>query len=579
MSSPAAEWPANLMFRQSRNTVRGVEAFEIGKETSLPVKPGDASESLRLVLVEDSEDDARLILREVRRGGYNVTARRVDTPQALSSVLADGEWDLVISDHNLPQFSAPEALRLVREHGCDLPFIIVSGSMGEDLAVAAMKAGAADYLVKGQLTRLVPAIRRELADVEQRRQRAQVEETLRQTESQLRQAQKMEAVGRLAGGIAHDFNNLLTAILGYSELVLHEMPSDAPGRADIDEIKKAGDRAAVLTRQLLAFSRRQILEPRVADFNEIVVNVEKLLRRTIGADVDLVTELDPAIGHVRLDSGQMEQVLMNLAVNARDAMPEGGRLGIRTSERVFAQPYRVYGATMEPGRYLLATVSDTGTGMTPDILKQIFDPFFTTKGVGQGTGLGLSTVYGIVKQSSGYIFVDSEPGRGTVFEIYLPCVDELADALKQGASPLQSVEGSETILLVDDDAGIRELARRALTDNGYHVITASDGTEAMAVAEAHAGSIDILITDLIMPRMGGAELALQLTAARRDLAVLYISGYTDRREWKLEASQVGRAYLQKPFTPGVLMRKVRELLDASTGARGRWDSVASATTP
>jgi signal transduction histidine kinase len=297
-----------------------------------------------------------------------------------------------------------------------------------------MKAGAADYLVKGQLTRLAPAVRRELADAEQRRQRAQAEETLQQTEQQLRQAQKMEAVGRLAGGIAHDFNNLLTAILGYSELLLQQMPSDAAGRADVDEIKKAGDRAAALTRQLLAFSRQQVLEPRVADFNEIVANVEKLLRRMIGADVELVTELDPAIGHVRVDPGQMEQVLLNLAVNARDAMPEGGRLCIRTGERVFTQRYRVYSATIDPGRYLLATVSDTGTGMTPDIVKQIFDPFFTTKGEGQGTGLGLSTVYGIVKQSAGYIFVDSEPGRGTAFEIYLHCVDAPLDVVKAGAS-------------------------------------------------------------------------------------------------------------------------------------------------
>lgn len=533
----------------------------------MPVKPAAASESLRLVLVEDSEDDARLILHELRRGGYNVTARRVETPQALASVLADGEWDLVISDHNLPQFSAPEALSLVQARAPDLPFIIVSGSMGEDRAVAAMRAGASDYLLKGQLTRLAPAVRRELADAEQRRQRARAEETLRRTEHQLRQAQKMEAIGRLAGGIAHDFNNLLTAILGYSELLLQQMPSDAAGRADIDEIKKAGDRAAALTRQLLAFSRQQVLEPRVADFNEIVAGVEKLLRRMIGADVEVVTELDPAIGHVRVDPGQMEQVLMNLAINARDAMPDGGRLCIRTSQRVFTQPYRAYNATMDPGRYLLATASDTGRGMTPDIVKQIFDPFFTTKGEGQGTGLGLSTVYGIVKQSGGYIWVDSEPSRGTVFEIYLRCVDEPLDAVKLGASPLQSVEGSETILLVDDDAGIRDLVRRALKDGGYHVLTAPDGLEALAVAKAHAGSIHILITDLVMPRMGGAELAAQLSAAHRDLVVLYISGYTDRREWKLEASQVGRAYLQKPFTPSVLMRKVRELLDATSGAR------------
>jgi signal transduction histidine kinase len=541
------------------------------------MNPADASESLRLVLVEDSEDDARLILRELHRGGYNVTAQRVDTPQALTSVLADGKWDLVISDHKLPQFSAPEALRLVQERAPDLPFIIVSGSMGEDLAVAAMKAGAVDYLVKGQLTRLAPAVRRELADAEQRRQRAQAEETLRRTEHQLRQAQKMEAIGRLAGGIAHDFNNLLTAILGYSELLLQEMPSDAAGRADIDEIKKAGDRAAALTRQLLAFSRQQVLEPRVADFNEIVANVEKLLRRVIGADVELVTDLDPAIGHVRVDPGQMEQVLMNLAINASDAMPHGGRLSIRTTQRVFTQPSQVHTIAMDPGQYLLLTVSDTGTGMTPDIVKQIFEPFFTTKGAGQGTGLGLSTVYGIVQQSGGYIWVDSEAGRGTVFEIYLPCVDEPLEAVKLGASPPQRAEGSETVLLVDDDVGIRDLLCRALKERGYRVLTAPDGLEAMAVAEAHADAIHILITDLVMPRMGGAELAAHLSAAHRDLAVLYISGYTDRREWKLEASQVGRAYLQKPFTPSVLMRKVRELLDATIGARGGYDSVGSAT--
>jgi two-component system, cell cycle sensor histidine kinase and response regulator CckA len=526
--------------------------------------PSSAASALRLVLVEDSEDDAQLVLHELRRSGYSVTAERVETPQALATVLAEGEWDLVISDHNLPQFSAPEALRLVRDHARYLPFIIVSGSMGEDLAVSAMKAGAADYLVKGQLTRLGPAVRRELADAEQRRQRAQAEESLRQTEQQLRQSQKMEAVGRLAGGIAHDFNNLLTAILGYSELVLHEMPSDAVCRADIEEIRKAGNRAAALTRQLLAFSRQQVLEPRVADFNEIVANVEKLLHRMIGADVELVTKLDPAIGHVRVDAGQMEQVLINLAVNARDAMPEGGRLCLRTSDQVFMQPCRVYSVTMERGRYLVATVSDTGMGMTPDIMKQIFDPFFTTKGVGDGTGLGLSTVYGIIKQSSGYIFVNSEPGRGTAFEIYLPCVDAPIDALKPGPSAVRSVKGSETILLVDDDAGVRHLVGRALKDNGYHVLAVPDGMEAMVVANGHAGVFHLLIADLVLPLMGGAELAAQLTAARPELPVLYISGYTDRSESKVDASHAGRAYLQKPFTPSVLVRKVRELLDATT---------------
>ena len=544
------------------------------------MEPAESNDRLRLVLVEDSEDDARLILRELRGAGFTVNAERVETPQALAQALSNGEWDLVISDHNLPQFSAPEALRLVKERARYVPFIIVSGSMGEDLAVAAMKAGASDYLVKGQLTRLAPAVRRELADAEQRRRRMQAEETLRQTETQLRQAQKMEAVGRLAGGIAHDFNNLLTAILGYCEFVLDQMPSgDAAPRADIEEIKKAGDRAATLTRQLLAFSRQQVLEPRVTNFNEIVVNVEKLLHRVIGADVELVTDLDPAIGHVRVDHGQMEQVLMNLAVNARDAMPHGGHLCIRTTSRTFVRPYQAQMIVIDPGTYLVVSISDTGIGMTCDIMKQIFEPFFTTKSAGHGTGLGLSTVYGIVKQSGGYISVESEPGEGTTFEIYLPCVDEPIDTATLRASSPQSSEGSETILLVDDDDGTRNLLRRALKAGGYQVLTAPNGKEGLTVAETHAGVIDILVTDLVMPRMGGAELAAELTRTHPETQVLYISGYTDRREWTLEASQGGRAYLQKPFTPSVLMRKVRELLDASTGARGRCDSVAPATTP
>lgn len=533
------------------------------------------SQLLRLVLVEDSEDDSQLILRELRRGGFTVTAERVETPQALATVLDEGEWDLVISDHNLPLFSAPEALRLVQERASYLPFIIVSGSIGEELAVAAMKAGASDYLVKGQLNRLTPAVRRELADAEQRRQRAHAEDTLRQTERQLRQAQKMEAVGRLAGGIAHDFNNLLTAILGYSELVLADMPRDAAARADIEEIKKAGDRAAALTRQLLAFSRQQVLEPRVADFNEIVTNVEKLLRRVIGADVELVSELDPAVGHVRVDPSQMEQVLMNLAVNARDAMPDGGSIRVRTSSRVFTQPHELPDGVIDPGVYLCVSVSDTGKGMTPDIVKQIFEPFFTTKGVGQGTGLGLSTVYGIVQQSGGYIGVESEPGRGTVFDIHLPCVAEPLETIKPGVTVPQKAAGSETILLVDDDEGIRNLLARALKDAGYCVLTAADAKDAIVAADRHRGAINVLITDLVLPRMRGTELAAHLTAAYPDLAVLYISGYTDRRDWKLEASQVGRAYLQKPFTTSTLMSRVRELLDGTASMRCGDVSVAS----
>jgi len=272
---------------------------------------------------------------------------------------------------------------------------------------------------------------------------------------------------------------------------------------------------------------------------------------------------------VKVDAGQMEQVLMNLAVNARDAMPRGGQLRIRTCPHVLPEPCHVRGVAIEAGRYLLVTVKDTGTGMGPEVARQVFEPFFTTKVAGQGTGLGLSTVYGIVKQSGGYILLDSEPGRGTAFEIYLPNVDEPLDTIRADTGPPRRADGSETVLLVDDDTGIRELMRRTLKDGGYQVMTAPDGLEALAVARAHAGSIHILITDVVMPRMGGIELAAQITAIRGDMTVLYISGYTDRREWMGAASQVRSAYLQKPFTPSVLMRKVRELLDAPASADAR----------
>jgi signal transduction histidine kinase len=530
------------------------------------MEPDCAGELLRVVIVEDSEDDAYLILHELRRAGFVVRSQRVETAEALSAALDSAEWDLVLSDHNLPLFSAPEALRLVQRRASHIPFIIISGSIGEDLAVAAMKAGASDYLVKGQLSRLGPAVRRELADAAERRKRTETEDTLRRTESQLRQAQKMEAVGRLAGGIAHDFNNLLTAILGYSEMLLDEMPAEAAARADVEEIKKAGERAAALTRQLLAFSRQQILDPRVTNFNDIVANVDKLLRRVIGEDVELVTVLDPSVSHVKVDQGQMEQVLMNLAVNARDAMPNGGRLCIRTSTRRLTGPLPAQMNVIDPGIYLVATVTDTGTGITAEVLKQIFEPFFTTKGIGHGTGLGLSTVYGIVKQSDGYITVDSEPGRGTSFEIYLPCVNEPVDAGPPADTLPGGRHGWETVLVVDDDQGARDLLRRALAASGYKVLAAVDGADALSVAASHSGDIHILVTDLVMPRKSGVELAAELSRSRGEMPVLFMSGYTDRRDWKPDAAQPDRALLQKPFTPRAFMRKVRELLDATAGA-------------
>lgn len=512
---------------------------------------------LRLILVEDSEDDARLIVRTLSRGGFDVAWQRVETAEALQSLLNDQLWDLVVSDHGLPHFSAPEALRLVRNRGLDLPFIIVSGSMGEDLAVAAMRAGASDYLVKGQLARLLPAVQRELGEAEQRRQRRQVEERLRETEGQLRQAQKMEAMGQLAGGVAHDFNNLLTAILGFSQFLLDDCPPGAPQRADLEEIQKAGERAATLTRQLLAFSRQQVLEPRVVNLNEIVKGVERLLARVIGADVELVTDIEPELARVKVDPGQIEQILMNLAVNARDAMPSGGCLTIQTANCAFSDDLGLPQPKMPPGNYIQIRVSDTGTGMAPEITSRIFEPFFTTKEAGKGTGLGLSTVYGIVTQSAGYINVDSELGHGTRFDIYLPSVNEAVERPKPKPRTAEKTNGGETVLLVDDEPGIRDLLRRALESGGYHVLVAPGGEEAVTMAKVSSRGVQLVITDVVMPRMGGVELVARLLEDHPSLRVLYISGYLDHRVSQITADV---EFLRKPFTPADLLRKTRTIL-------------------
>jgi signal transduction histidine kinase len=519
-------------------------------------------DTLRALLVEDSEDDAALTLMELERGGFKVVSRRVDTLAALEQALTSDAWDIVISDHAMPDFSGPEALRVIQTAAPELPFIVVSGSMGEDSAVAAMRAGASDYFVKGQIGRLPSAVRRELSDADARRQRAKAEEALRQTELQLRQMQKMEAIGRLAAGIAHDFNNLLTAILGYSEFVLQEIGPDDKIRPDIEEIRNSGQRASALTRQLLAFSRQQAFEVRVLDINEAIVNVEKLLRRLIGADVKLTTVLGPDAGHVAVDPGQLEQVLINLCVNSRDAMPDGGELIIRTSREALTRSRTLDGGTMEPGDYVSITVADTGQGMTPETRSQCLEPFFTTKPAGFGTGLGLSTVFGIVKQSGGYIDIRSRPGAGTAITVYLPHAVQTPEAAGAGAAQpaAAAARSSETILLVDDDAIIRTLLQRVLKQSGYNVLLAADGVEAMALFEKHRTEIHLLVTDMVMPNMGGADLIKAVRAARPDLKIVLMSGYsTDWREGRVPANY---SHIQKPFTARELERKLREVLDA-----------------
>lgn len=628
--------------------------------------------ALRLLIIEDSEDDALLIVRDLKRSGYEPIYERVDTEAALRAAFDGGSWDIVVSDFNMPHFTGTDALKLLRERDQDTPFIFVSGTIGEDVAVEAMRAGAQDYVTKGNLRRLVPAIERELRDAAVRRERRAGEARFRrvvdsammgilfwdaqgqitdandqflkivgytredlkagridwrammppeyepadakalealaagtgtpvekeyirkdgsrvpilvggallddaahpgvafvlditerkQLQQQLIQSQKMEAVGRLAGGIAHDFNNLLTAIFGYADLLAEQLPEGSPARKDVEEIQKASQRAASLTGQLLAFSRQQVLQPVVLSLNDVVENVEKMLHRILGEDIELHTALAPELGNTRADAGQIEQMIMNLAVNARDAMPTGGKLTIETANVDLDAAYAAQHQPVIPGRFVMLAVSDTGIGMDDATKARIFEPFFTTKEAGKGTGLGLATVYGIVKQSGGYVWLYSEPGNGAAFKIYLPRVDAQRDAPVVASEPVGTVVGTETVLVAEDDPLLLPLTRELLTKLGYHVLEARGSAEALAVAHGHRGDIHLLVSDVVMPRGGGFQLAQQLLAERPGLRVLYVSGYTDETVVRHGLLERGLNYLQKPFTSAVLARKVREVLDA-----------------
>ena len=659
---------------------RVCEPGAAGQVTSLtPLQLGNHTlvgmgKPLRVLMVEDSEDDALLVLRELRAAGYDLTHERVDTAAALVAALDRHPWDLVIGDYSMPHFSGTAALAMLRQRGLDVPYICVSGTITEELAVAAMKAGAHDYVTKGHLKRLLPAIERELREARARatlrateasfatlvehapvgiyrsspegrflsangalvrmlgyesaadvlgldmgrdvyadpaeRQRlverdtysdrqydnveatwkrrdgrpltvqlsvravrnaeGQVEyyETFvrdvtdqRRLQQQVLQSQKMEAVGRLAGGIAHDFNNLLTVITSYSDLLLEDLAPDDGKRDDLEQVRKAADGAAALTRQLLAFSRQQVVEPRVVSLNVVVEGLQKILRRVIGEDIDLTTTLAPDLGPVRADVGQLEQVLMNLAVNARDAMPTGGRLTVETANVEHDPEFARDREAAAVRRFAMLAVTDTGCGMDEATKARIFEPFFTTKEPGKGTGLGLATVYGIVKQAGGFIWVYSEPGQGTSFKIYLPQVDAPAErATAATGTPLP--RGTETILLVEDAAAVRAVTKQVLERQGYTVLEASDGEVALRLAQRQRGPIHLLLTDVVMPRVSGRELAEQLTRARPDMKVLYASGYTDDSVVRHGILELGTAYLQKPFSPESLARKVRDVLDA-----------------
>jgi signal transduction histidine kinase/CheY-like chemotaxis protein len=457
----------------------------------------------------------------------------------------------------------PPSLR--EKHYRDLAHYLATGKgpvLEKGKEIIAMRADETEFPVELAITRIglegVPIFTAFIRDISERKRAEKEKETL---ENQFRQAQKMEAIGQLTGGIAHDFNNLLTVINGYSEMLLQTLPAGDLQRDNAEQIKQAGERAAALTRQLLAFSRKQMLEPKVLDLNAVVTNIEKMLTRTIGEDITLATTLTPGLGCVKADSGQIEQVVLNMAVNARDAMPQGGKLTIETANVELDETFARKHVVVQPGRYVMLAVSDTGCGMDAETQRRIFEPFFTTKGQGKGTGLGLATVYGIVKQSGGSIWVYSEVGKGTTFKVYLPRVEEKPDTVLPGTVRAAPLKGTETILLVEDDAPLRKLTLSLLRQGGYHVLVASDREEALQLCGQYEGPIHLMLTDVVMPGISGPEAAQRLASTRPDMKVLFMSGYTDDTIVSHGILIEGVTFLQKPFTADALARKVREVLD------------------
>jgi len=641
------------------------------------------SDPIRILVVDDALEHAQMVVEFLRMSDAlrNASLKTAGSYDEALRALREERFDVAFFDYWLGARDGLSLMRDAREQGIETQVIILTGRGAEEVAVEAMKAGAADYLSKTNISveSLERTVRHALALGAQETQRHQAEAALRASEErfralvenssdalflldaegrvtyvaasaerhlgwkpdemlgqsifdflhpddrelagtrmnealqrpgeavaaevrfkhgdqtwrimegvgvnrlkdpsvgaiivnarditerrkleeQLRQSQKMEAVGQLAGGVAHDFNNLLTAILGYCNLMIDEIPNEDPLRQDLEEIKSAGERAAALTRQLLAFSRRQMLQPQVVDLNALVRQLEKLLRRLISEDVELVTALAPSLPAVKVDPASIEQVLVNLAVNARDAMPGGGRLTIETSAVELDSSYVGTHPSVVPGRYVMLAVSDTGEGMDPATRARIFEPFFTTKEQGKGSGLGLATVYGIVQQSGGSIWVYSEPGRGTSFKVYLPATEAAVSTRVSDRGGDSAKKGWETVLLVEDEDAVRALAREVLRRHGYVVLEARHGLDALRLAERHPDTIHLMVTDIVMPHMSGRDLADRLAEVRPKMKVLFMSGYTDHAAMHRHLTP-GAAFLQKPFTPETFARKVRSMLD------------------
>jgi two-component system, cell cycle sensor histidine kinase and response regulator CckA len=516
---------------------------------------------LRILLVEDSEDDAFLLMNALAKGGVQPTLLRVETAQAMQAALDKQEWDVVISDYFMPSFSGPDALGVLKEKGLDLPFLIVSGAVEEETAVLAMRAGAHDYIMKDNLARLIPVIERERREAELRKNQRRIEEEKRKIEAQLFQSRKMEAIGRLTGGVAHDFNNILTAIRGYTDLAIRHAEPGSTLHADLTEVQTAVDRAAGLTRQLLLFSRCQPMEMEPVDVNKSIRNLLGMLRRILGEDVQIAYELSPEELIVLADPTSVEQMLMNLVVNGRDAMPEGGTIRIRTETVALKASDVRRMPDSRPGRFVRLSVSDTGSGMDSAVLEHIFEPFFTTKDMGKGSGLGLSVVYGIVQQHKGWIVVDSRPGGGSDFHVYLPRSDAKPKSRAPEGPIPDSVKGrGERILFIEDEESVRTFTQRTMEDNGYRVYAASGEKEAMDLFTAQQGDFHLIFSDVVLPHTTGLKLIEKMTAENPGLRVLFSSGYTDTKsQWKI-IGEKGYPFLQKPYSLKHLLMTVHEVL-------------------
>ncbi len=520
----------------------------------------------KLLLIEDSLDESGLVLQHLKQADVVPHFRRVESLINIETALQEEEWDAVICDFNFPKFSALDAISVVKKLFPHIPCIVLSGSIGEELVAETLKAGADDYVLKDNMIRFIPILKKVLKEAQLNKERKLVDSALKTTEENLRQAQKLESIGQLAGGIAHDFNNVLATILIQSEVLKEGLDPTLSSKElveyankAVEQIIKSAGRATNLTRQLLAFSRKQVLQTKVINLNLLIADMQNMLRRIVEENIEFTTVLASDLKNIQIDPGHLEQIVMNLVVNSRDAMASGGKLEI-TTQNSFIDETIAKSCNVIPGPHVLLTVSDDGMGMSSEVQKHLFEPFFTTKPIGKGTGLGLCTVYGIVKQNRGLIFVESTVNKGTIFKLYFPICEDGIETIKITEKNVATLKGTETILVVEDEEDLRDLICKMLGSNGYNVLSAATGIDALEKIKSGV-NIDLILTDVIMPQMGGPELAKQTEKLRKNIKFLFQTGYSKATllENGLDDSQIH--FLAKPYPFKTLLHKLRTILD------------------